>query len=159
MPASNAAAIFARDPRYRDQIEAHQRADVLRRAREITEMKRDTRRDQRRQEQDLQRAIIKLLETTGAGRRCIVFHPPNGGARRRVEAAILKGMGVVPGVADLIFILPGGIAKALELKSEEGRLSDHQLRWGARMKELRADYAVARTLDEAVEILTAWGIL
>src|SRR5215211_2045081 len=37
------------------------------------------------------------------------FHPANGGARRRVEAALLKGLGVVPDVPDVIAIKAGRV--------------------------------------------------
>jgi hypothetical protein len=53
------------------------------------------------------------------------FHVPNGGARRPIEAAILKGLGVVPGVPDVIAI-KGGHVFALEIKVIGGRLCPAQ---------------------------------
>ena len=50
------------------------------------------------------------------------FHPANGGWRSRVEAAILKGMGVRAGVPDIIAV-KGGRGHALELKAPGGHLT------------------------------------
>jgi hypothetical protein len=36
----------------------------------------------------------------------LLVHVPNGGSRRRSEAAILKGMGVRPGFPDLMLLVP-----------------------------------------------------
>jgi len=47
------------------------------------------------------------------------MEPPQHGR----TGAILSGMGVKPGVADLALVLPGGRPGFLELKSRKGRLS------------------------------------
>ena len=67
-------------------------------------------------------AIVELLRLK-AHRDLIYFHPANGGERHPVVAAKLKGMGVVPGVADLVFVLPDGRSAFLELKTRKGELS------------------------------------
>ena len=69
----------------------------------------------RHEEDDLQRATAELVRIKYA-RRCVAFHVPNGGRRNRTEAARLKGMGVLAGVADWIVLLPGGRFAAIELK-------------------------------------------
>jgi len=38
--------------------------------------------------------------------RLFAFHPANGGYRRQVEAARLRGLGVRPGVPDVVAIPP-----------------------------------------------------
>jgi hypothetical protein len=68
-----------------------------------------------RHEQAIQRAIFAHFTARGA-RDCYAFHCPNGGARSKVEAAILKGLGVRAGVPDIIAIRDGR-AYALELKA------------------------------------------
>jgi hypothetical protein len=55
----------------------------------------------RRPEQAVQR--FEHLRIRGA-RGVFAFHVPNGGARSPIEAKILKGQGVVPGVPDVIAI-------------------------------------------------------
>lgn len=53
----------------------------------------------------------------------LLFAVPNGGARNRITGAILKSEGVIPGVADMILLLPRGGYHALciEMKTETGR--------------------------------------
>jgi hypothetical protein len=86
------------------------------------------------------------------------FHVPNGGYRRSVEAAIMKGLGVVPGVPDIIAIRDGRVF-ALELKCEGGRTTDKQLKTIAALREAGAFTAVAEGLDAALRTLEAWGLL
>ena len=53
-------------------------------------------------ETDIHRAVVQHLDAR-AVRGAVFFHPANGGWRRHVEAARFVGLGVKPGVADLIF--------------------------------------------------------
>ena len=77
-----------------------------------------------RPEQQIQRAVFEHLAIRAAS-TVFAFHPANGGWRSRVEAAILKGMGVKAGVPDIIAI-KGGQCYALELKAPGGRLTPAQ---------------------------------
>jgi hypothetical protein len=86
------------------------------------------------------------------------FAIPNGGYRRPVEAAILKGTGVVSGVPD-VFIVRDGRCYALELKAKGGRVSDKQLACIAALREAGAFTAIAEGLDRALACLEAWGCL
>ena len=54
------------------------------------------------------------------------FAVPNGGKRWPIEAAIMKGLGVRAGVADLIFIHRSR-PFALELKADSGRPTVEQM--------------------------------
>lgn len=54
-----------------------------------------------------------------------LFHIPNGKARSKREAAILKGMGVVPGIPDLCYVFRGR-AHFIEVKAQGGALSPKQ---------------------------------
>jgi hypothetical protein len=54
-------------------------------------------------------------------------------------------------------VLPGGRAAYLELKSRKGRLSPAQLEFRAACLAAGALYAVARSTDEAIEVLRSWG--
>jgi hypothetical protein len=60
-----------------------------------------------RPEQQIQRAVFEHLAIRAAS-TVFAFHPANGGWRSRVEAAVLKGMGVRAGVPDIIPGWPGG---------------------------------------------------
>jgi hypothetical protein len=75
-----------------------------------------------------------------------------------IEAKIFKGLGVRPGVPDLV-ILKAGELYALELKAPGGRLSPSQRLTLAAMDECGATVATASSLDEALITLEVWGIL
>lgn len=86
------------------------------------------------------------------------FHVPNGGYRRPREAAMLKGLGVTPGVPDII-IIHKGRAYGLELKAPGGKPTDKQLLAMDAMDEAGAFVCIAEGLDRALAVLEAWGIL
>ena len=54
----------------------------------------------------IQRAVFQHLALRGAS-DVFAFYPPNGGWRSRIEAAILKGLAMRPGVPDVIAIKAG----------------------------------------------------
>jgi len=59
-------------------------------------------------EEAIQRAVFEHLAVRGVPRP-FAFHPANGGYRLPVEAAHLKGLGVRPGVSDVIAIHRGQV--------------------------------------------------
>lgn len=110
----------------------------------------------RHPEQDFQIALVQLLDVILTPRtRC--FAVPNGGWRTHVEAAILKAMGVRPGIPDLQFIHDGR-TYFLELKSEDGRLSRSQIEEHDRLRGAGAVIGEARTVDEALAFLKSNNI-
>src|SRR5262245_22009386 len=64
-----------------------------------------------RPESQIQRAEFQHLRARGAP-GVFAFHPANGGYRKPVEAAVMKGMGVIAGVPDLIAICQGALLRA-----------------------------------------------
>lgn len=106
-----------------------------------------------------QRFQIKLVEDlrTILPRHVIVVHVPNGGFRSKVEAGILKAMGVLPGFPDLL-ILFNWRAYTIELKAGAGQLTTDQQKAHRLLKETNVPVAVCRTLDEVLERLKAWNI-
>jgi hypothetical protein len=114
-------------------------------------------RHRRRPEDDIQRAVFQHLRARGAP-GVFAFAVPNGGYRRAVEAAILKGMGVVAGVPDVIAIHEGRVY-ALELKAEGGRATPKQQEAIAAMEAAGAFTAIAEGLGRALAVLEAWGLL
>src|SRR5262249_56735060 len=101
-----------------------------------------------RPEQAIQRAVFEHLRARGAP-GVFAFHPANGGYRKPVEAAILKGLGVKPGVPDVIAI-HNGRCFALELKAAGERATDKQLETIAALREAGAFTAIAEALDPAL---------
>lgn len=89
----------------------------------------------------------------------IWYHPANEGARSVAAGAKLKAMGMLPGVADFAFVLPGGKAAFLEIKAEDGKLSPDQVSFQILCTRVSVPFAIARSLDEAKLILLGWGAL
>jgi VRR-NUC domain len=108
-------------------------------------------------EQQIQRAIFQHVKQRGAP-DAYVFAVPNGGYRRPIEAAIMKGLGVTPGVPDIICIRDGRVF-ALELKTETGRATDRQLAAIEAIRRAGGFAAVCYGLNRALACLEAWGIL
>lgn len=87
-------------------------------------------------ESRIQASIVDWWNVASAGYRLdsrLLAHVPNGGKRGKIEASILKGMGVRPGFPDLVLMVPfrrdGHIVAPgllVEVKSPEGRLSPEQ---------------------------------
>lgn len=110
----------------------------------------------RRPEQELQRQIVKALKAllTPA---TFFYAVPNGGYRRKIEAAILVGQGVRAGVPDLMFIHCGK-SYGLELKAREGKPTAIQVQVHNEMYRAGAAVAIVRSLDEALNALRGFGI-
>jgi hypothetical protein len=107
-------------------------------------------------ELELQKFTVALLKLNAAD-RVVWFAVPNGESRSARTGAKLKAMGVRPGVADLVIILPGGAAAFLELKAPGGRPSQHQKVFRTFCELNGAPYAVACSPEEVNEILSDWG--
>lgn len=86
------------------------------------------------------------------------FAVPNGGYRNEREARKLKDMGVLPGVADLAFVLPSGQAAFIELKSGKNRQQPSQRLFEESCIRSQALYAVCWSLAEVETILRTWGV-
>ena len=112
----------------------------------------------RRPEEQLQRAVVQLLQVY-ANRGLLTFcHVPNGGRRMRAEAGVLKAMGTTPGVPDLLIWLPGGGHFQIELKAKTGRLSAHQAAWISRMTDMGVAVHIIRSLEGLEALLRAEGV-
>jgi hypothetical protein len=105
----------------------------------------------------IQRAVFQHLRARAAP-GVFAFHPANGGYRKPIEAAIMKGLGVVPGVPD-VFIVHNGRCFAMEIKAPGGRATDKQLECIAALRKAGAFTCVAEGLDRALKTLESWGLL
>jgi hypothetical protein len=108
-------------------------------------------------EAQIQRAVIQHIAWR-ARPGMFAFHVPNGGWRSRVEGAILKAIGTVAGVPDIICIFEGR-CYALELKAPKGRLTDVQCVVHERLREAGAVVAVAHGIDQRLAQLEQWQLL
>ncbi len=95
----------------------------------------------------------------------VMFHCPNGEARDARTGAKLKAMGVLPGVADLIFIWRANVANHrpivlfLELKAPGKKPSETQLLFAERAKAAGAYYSYADNIDDALASVGNYGLL
>jgi hypothetical protein len=110
-----------------------------------------------RPEDQIQRAVFEHLRQRGAS-NMFAFHPANGGWRSRIEAKILKGLGVWAGVPDVIAIKDGQ-AYALEIKTEDGGATDAQLQVLDDLRAAGAHAEICHGLDRALAVLEGWGLL
>jgi hypothetical protein len=110
-----------------------------------------------RPEQLVHKAVVAHLKTRAVA-GLVFLHPANGGARTAIEGAILKGLGVVAGAPDLI-LFHGGKSFAIELKTEDGRVTEAQVEMLTRLKDAGVLTAVCHGIDRAIEVLESWQLL
>ena len=110
-------------------------------------------------EADAQRAIVQALRFA-LPRDAIVHHCANevteAGPRGAKRQAILVGMGVHPGFADLI-VISGGRVLFLEVKSQTGRLRKSQEVFRDTVVTQGFGWALVRTVDDALGALADKG--
>jgi len=108
-------------------------------------------------EAQLQRAVLDHLRWRGV-QNLFVCHYPAGGWRSPIGAAILRSLGTVAGVPDLLIVHRGQLY-GLELKSESGRLTDTQSSTHEDMKRAGALVATAYNVNAALAQLEQWRLL
>jgi len=115
------------------------------------------RRRSARPEDQIQRAVFAHIRQRGMP-GLVAWHTPNGGARRPIEAAVLKGLGVRPGISDVCAIYDGKFY-ALELKALDGRPSEAQQEFIDQVNRAGGFAGIAYGLDKAIAVLETWGLL
>ena len=99
------------------------------------------------QEHDLQAAIVRYLRYSGV----TVFAVPNGGHRNVKTAVNLKAEGVMPGVADLIILLPNRcIFVEVKTDSTQSKQQQTQKDFEQIVKALGFEYYIWRSVDDAI---------
>lgn len=92
---------------------------------------------------------------------CIVHHSANegvrGGNRGKFDGARRKAMGQVAGWPDITILTYVGVF-FIEVKPEGGYLSKTQKELHEVIRALGLKVAVARSIDDARECLTEWGV-
>lgn len=110
-------------------------------------------------EADLQRAVVTALRFA-LPRTAIIQHCANEvtepGPRGAKRQAILAGMGVHPGFADLMVLCDGRVL-FLELKSLKGKLSPDQEVFRDAVLAQDHGWALVRSLDDALGALADHG--
>lgn len=103
----------------------------------------------------LQRAICQWLIIAGVP-GLLWFHVPNGMVSNARTVAHMKRIGMRPGVADLVVIMPGGKTHCLELKAKNGKLSRDQIVFSADCAIAGVPYKVCDNIDDALRVLRSW---
>lgn len=117
----------------------------------------------REEEHNIQCACVRWFNLQWPQYRGLLFAVPNGGARSKATAGKLKAEGVVPGVADLILLVPKWVksnddegwhnlsnALCIEMKTKTGRQSAEQGLWQLKVEQQGYKYAVVRSLDDFI---------
>lgn len=110
----------------------------------------------RNSEAKIQAGIVAYIRAVAPD--VLVFHPANGGLRTKAEAALLKWVGVVAGIPDLVIIAKGGKAMMLEVKTAKTKLSESQVTMFDLLDELEVPHRIVRSIDDAREALADFGV-
>lgn len=104
---------------------------------------------------------VRLLDYLAYAARADIYYfaIPNQSNRHIQNAVKMKAEGVRSGIADLCFMFPQGRVGWLEMKKPGGTLSDNQKNFRDICKALSHDWAIAKSVDEALAILTKWDAL
>lgn len=86
-------------------------------------------------------------------------HFPAGEKRDAGAAARLKRMGLQPGFPDFLLISPTGLHYWLELKRGRAPLTLAQSAFHLAMLKREVPCRVARSFEEAIDILRGWGAI
>jgi hypothetical protein len=87
-------------------------------------------------------------------------HIPSGELRTQQTGALLKRMGLRPGMGDFLLVSPTGTHHWLELKrGYDTELGPAQIEFCRTMRGRGVPYAVARSFAAAVTQLKTWGAL
>lgn len=109
-------------------------------------------------EHRIQTTLLDYLSYAARG-DLYYFAIPNQANRHIRNAVKMKAEGVRSGVADLCFMFPGGRVAWLEMKKPGGSLSATQKTFRDICTALGHDWGTAKSVDEALELLTRWDAL
>lgn len=112
----------------------------------------------RRSEHSIQAHLINDLQFK-LRPEIVRYAIPNGGLRNVRVATMLKAEGLQPGMPDLGFAAEEGRTNWLEMKTDKGSLSAYQIGIRRKLEALGHQWRMARSVDEALEHLAAWGLL
>lgn len=107
-------------------------------------------------EADLQRACVRYMQLQYP--KVICFHPANGGYRSKTEAAIFSGMGVLPGIPDLVICQSSGGSGALFVELKAGRNGTTAIQEAVidGLKKAGYQVAVVRSVEEFMRVVDGY---
>jgi len=111
----------------------------------------------RHPESELQRMCIRYFRLQYPQYAKLLFAIPNGGRRSVVEAAIMQGEGVIPGVPDLFFAKPGPWSRSyglfIEMKAPGGKVNRPQLEMHEALTRQGYEVRVCNSFDLFASII------
>jgi hypothetical protein len=118
-------------------------------------------------ESKLQRSCVKWFDLQYPKMRQLLFAIPNGGARSKIEAGIMKGEGVRAGVADMFLAVPrqnvpepyneelyNGLF--IEFKYGKGKQSDTQKSFQAAVDKQGFGYEIVTDFDSFKNLIESY---
>lgn len=108
-------------------------------------------------ESRLQHACVKWFKYQYP--KHLIYAIPNGGNRGRIEAGIIIGEGVLPGIPNLCIPFPKGRFHGLYIEMKDGsngRLSEHQQRVIDTLQTFGYDVAVCRSLEQFMDTVNEY---
>ena len=112
----------------------------------------------KREEDQLQIAIVRYFDMQWPEYRLLFHHSPNGSNKSKAAAGIFKAMGERAGFPDLILLLPrlGYNALAIELKTKVGRQSENQKSWQHVAEANGIRYEVVRDFETFYNLINEY---
>lgn len=110
-------------------------------------------------EAQIQRSVVAFLALQESMGRLLWFAVPNGGQRHPGAGFNLKRQGMRRGIPDLVVVPKVGPVCFIELKSEDGRVSEEQEAWLEKLPLFGCSVAVCRSLDEVRQFLFETGVI
>lgn len=109
-------------------------------------------------ESQLQQACVKWFRLQYPKYEKLLYAIPNGGARSKITAAILKGEGVVSGIPDLKLAVPRKEYHGLyiEMKIKGNYPEDNQKEVIALLKQQGYMVEICYTIDEFMKIVNGY---
>ncbi len=88
----------------------------------------------------------------------VLFAIPNGGRRGKIEASIMKGEGVLAGVADLFLMCRNETFNGLfiEMKVGKGKQSDSQIDFENKALKHGYQYSIARDVESFIDAVESY---
>ena len=109
-------------------------------------------------ESNVQVAIVSFLRRSLPSNYRVISIPNGRFQADPKTIARLKREGLTPGVHDLLVLRNDGWFASLEVKASAGKLSPEQIEWSDWLADGCASQAVVRSLEEAIEALTEFGV-
>ncbi len=109
-------------------------------------------------EASLQKTVIQYL-LFNSPKNTIYHSIPNERECTAAQMKHLKEMGLLPGVADLLIIVPGQMPCYLELKAKGEKQSQEQIGFEALCRRNGSRYSCVDNIKDALCVLRYWGCL